>query len=84
MKKVLFFLLSFLAFANVNAQIVNPVKWTNKVDKISDTEFNLVMEGKIEDGWHVYSQFTPENGPLPAEFKFKDVKGNFEIGRAHV
>ena len=74
MNKVLFFLLSFLAFANVNAQMTNPVKWTSKVEKISDTEFNLVMEGKIEDNWHVYSQFTPENGPLAAEFKFKDAK----------
>lgn len=79
MKKVLFFLLSFLAFANINAQMVNPVKWTSKVEKISDTEFNLVMEGKIEDNWHVYSQFTPENGPLAAEFKFKDAKGNYEL-----
>ncbi|MFN3968386.1 cytochrome c biogenesis protein CcdA [Flavobacterium sp.] len=79
MKKALFFLLSFLAFANVNAQMVNPVKWSSKVEKISDTEFNLVMEGKIEDNWHVYSQFTPENGPLAAEFKFKDAKGNYEL-----
>ncbi|WP_291128577.1 protein-disulfide reductase DsbD family protein [Flavobacterium sp. UBA7682] len=79
MKKALFFLFSFLAFANINAQIVNPVKWTTKVEKISDTEFNLVMEGKIEDNWHVYSQFTPENGPLAAEFKFKEVKGNYEL-----
>lgn len=79
MKKALFFLLSFLAFANGNAQMTNPVKWTTKVEKISDTEFNLVMEGKIEDNWHVYSQFTPENGPLAAEFKFKDTKGNFEL-----
>jgi len=79
MKKVLFFLLSFLAFANINAQIVNPVKWTTKVEKLSDTEFNLVMEAKIEDSWHVYSQFTPENGPLAAEFKFKDAKGNYEL-----
>ncbi|MEO0045096.1 MAG: Thiol:disulfide interchange protein DsbD [Bacteroidota bacterium] len=79
MKKVLFFLLSFLAFANLNAQIVNPVKWSSKVEKISDTEFNLVMEAKIEDGWHVYSQFTPENGPLAAEFNFKEAKGNYEL-----
>jgi thiol:disulfide interchange protein DsbD len=37
------------------------------------------MEGKIEDEWHVYSQFTPADGPIPAEFKFKDAKGNFEL-----
>ena len=79
MKKVLFFLLIFLAFANANAQIVKPVKWISKVEQLSDSEFNLVMEGKIDEGWHLYSQFTPENGPLPAEFTFENAKGNFEL-----
>lgn len=79
MKKVLFFLLIFLAFANANAQIVKPVKWTSKVEQLSDSEFNLVMEGKIDEGWHLYSQFTPENGPLPAEFTFENAKGNYEL-----
>ena len=68
MKKLLFFLLSFLAFANINAQILKPVKWSSKVEKLSDSEFNLVMNGTIDDGWHVYSQFTPDGGSLPAEF----------------
>ena len=79
MKKVLFLLLSFVSLFTAQAQIVNPVKWSSRVEKISDTEFNLVMEAKIEDDWHVYSQFTPDNGPLPAEFKFKDAKGNYEL-----
>ncbi|MCA6423136.1 MAG: thioredoxin family protein [Flavobacterium sp.] len=79
MKKVLFFLLIFLATANANAQIVKPVKWTSKVEQLSDSEFNLVMNGKIDEGWHLYSQFTPENGPLPAEFKFENSKGNYEL-----
>ena len=79
MKKLLFFLLIFLALANLNAQIVKPVKWSTKVEKLSDSAFNLVMEGKIDEGWHVYSQFTPADGPLPAEFKFKESKGNYEL-----
>lgn len=79
MKKVLFLLLSFLTLFTAQGQMVNPVKWSSRVEKISDTEFNLVMEAKIDDNWHVYSQFTPENGPLPAEFKFKDTKGNYEL-----
>ena len=79
MKKVLFFLLPFLVLANLNAQIVKPVKWTSKVEKLSETEFNLVIQGKIDDEWHVYSQFTPENGPLPAEFAFENEKGNYEL-----
>lgn len=79
MKKVLFLLLSFLTLFTAQGQMVNPVKWSSRVEKISDTEFNLVMEAKIDDDWHVYSQFTPEKGPLPAEFKFKDAKGNYEL-----
>lgn len=79
MKKVLFFLLSLLALINLNAQIVKPVKWSNKVEKLSDSEFNLVMQAKIDEGWHVYSQFTPDGGSLPAEFKFENAKGNYEL-----
>jgi thiol:disulfide interchange protein len=79
MKKLLLILIAFLAFNNINAQIVKPVKWTSKVEKISETEVNLIMEATIEKDWHVYSQFTPDGGPLPAEFAFKDAKGNFEL-----
>ncbi|HLA55580.1 MAG TPA: cytochrome c biogenesis protein CcdA [Flavobacterium sp.] len=79
MKKALFLLLAFLAFANTNAQILEPVKWKTRTEKISDTEFNLVFEAKIDDGWHVYSQFTPADGPLPIELKINGAKGNFEV-----
>jgi thiol:disulfide interchange protein len=79
MNKIVLALLMFLALADVNAQIRKPVKWTSKVEKISDAEFNLIMEGKIEEGWHVYSQFTPANGPLPAVVAFENAKGNYEL-----
>jgi len=82
MKRILILLLLLLAFASANAQIIKPVKWTSKVEKISETEFNLVMEGKIDPEWHLYSQYTPQadlGSALPAEFKFEDAKGNYEL-----
>lgn len=79
MNRIIFSLLLFLAFANNNAQIVKPVKWKTKVEKLSDTEFNLVMNGTIDEGWHLYSQYTPDGGSLPAEFKFENSKGNYEL-----
>ena len=83
MKRILFLFLMLLAFANGNSQILDPVKWKTKVEKISDTEFNLVFEAKIDEGWHMYSQFTPDGGPLPVEFTFKDSKGNYTlVGKA--
>lgn len=83
MKKTFFLLLTFLAFTHVNAQILNPVKWKTRVEKISETEFNLVFEGDLDPDWHLYSQFTPDGGPIPLEITFKDAAGNYQlIGKA--
>ncbi|MEA9414845.1 protein-disulfide reductase DsbD family protein [Flavobacterium sp. PL02] len=83
MKKILYLLLLVFAFAKVQAQIINPVKWEASMEKKSTSEFVLSFKGAIESGWHVYSQFTPEDGPLPAEFLFHDNKNNYElIGKA--
>ena len=76
---ILTLVLSFSTFG----QIKNPVKWTSKTEKLSETEFNLIATGTIEEGWHVYSQFTPDGGSLPMVLTFKDQKGNFElVGKA--
>lgn len=79
MKKLLFILFAFLAFAKVNAQILDPVKWTTKTEKISKIEFNLIFEGKIDEGWHLYSQFTPDGGPFPLGVKFENQSGNYTL-----
>ena len=62
-----------------NAQILNPVQWKTKVVQKSATEFELIMDATIENEWHMYSQFTPENGPLPTVFDYKNAKGNFDL-----
>ncbi len=82
MKKIVFILFAIFTFATSSAQMKNPVKWTTKTEKISDTEFNLIMNATIEKGWHMYSQFTPENGPLAIVLTFKDQKGYQLIGKA--
>lgn len=78
MKKIILSLLLLMAFS-IHAQVVNPVKWTTKVEQLSETEFNLVVSGIIEPEWHVYSQFTPDGGPLPMVLEFKNSKGNYEL-----
>jgi thiol:disulfide interchange protein len=79
MKKIILLLIAFLAVANTNAQMIDPVKWQTRVEKLTKTEFNLIFEGKIDQGWHVYSQYTPDGGSLPAVFDFKNKKGNYEL-----
>jgi len=83
MKKIIVILLVVLAFAKGNAQILDPVKWTTKIEKKSETNYILTFNGVIEKEWHLYSQFTPDGGPLPLEIIFKDQKGNFNlVGKA--
>ena len=83
MRKIFFTLLAFLAFANGNSQILDPVKWTTKIEKKSETNYILTFNGVLEKDWHMYSQFTPDGGPLPMEVIFENQKGNYKlIGKA--
>lgn len=83
MRKIVFLLVVFLAFAKGNSQILDPVKWTTKIEKKSEGNYVLIFNGVIESGWHMYSQFTPDGGPLPLEVIFKNQKGNFDlVGKA--
>ncbi len=79
MKKIALSFLLFFAFITSNAQILDPVKWTSKIEKKSDTEYLLTFDGIIEPEWHVYSQFTPDGGALPLEVLFPNSKDNFEL-----
>ena len=82
MNKIFSLLAVFITFLGT-AQIVEPVKWSTSVVKVSDTELDLIITANIEDNWHLYSQFTPEGGPLPLVLTFKNQKGNYQlVGKA--
>ena len=82
-KSLLFLLFFLFSIANSNAQIVEPVKWTSKIEKKSGNNAVLIFDGTIEKDWHMYSQFTPDGGPLALEIAFKNQKGNYElVGKA--
>ena len=78
-----YFLLVFgFLFANLHSSAqtdANPALWSHQVNKLSDTEYELVFKGVIMDGWHVYSQYTAEGGSLPSEFTFEKVGEDYEL-----
>jgi len=77
--KKLFLLLLFIGFGAVNyAQIHDPVKWTTTVEKVSDSEYDLIINAAIESNWHLYSQSVPEDGPIPTSFTF-EASEDFEL-----
>ncbi|TXG35409.1 protein-disulfide reductase DsbD domain-containing protein [Seonamhaeicola maritimus] len=75
MKKLLVILVLTIN-TNGFAQILDPVKWSTSVNKISDTEYELVATATIEDKWHLYSQTVPEGGPIATSFTFEG-NGNY-------
>ncbi|SRX52432.1 cytochrome c biogenesis protein CcdA [Aequorivita sp. CIP111184] len=83
MKKIyLFLLLATVSLASVQSQILDPVKWSTSIKKISETEYDLISKASIEDKWHLYSQVVPDNGPLPTNLTFEENSAYKLIGKA--
>ncbi len=75
----IFLLLSFaLQLGFAHAQLLSPVKWTTGVEQTKPGEATLVMTAHVDKDWHIYSQHTPDGGPLPMLFTFEPDK-NYEL-----
>ncbi len=52
------------AMAPIFGQILEPVKWSFSLNKLSDTKIEVIADATIDDGWHLYSVNLPEGGPI--------------------
>lgn len=68
-KAVLFSCLLVLAFS-VQAQRLNPVKWSFNAVKTAAKQYNIVLTATVDAPWHLYSQFATK-GPIPTTITFK-------------
>jgi hypothetical protein len=46
------------------------IRWHFSSLAQSGSEWKLLFAADVDRGWHLYSQFTPEGGPLPTSFEF--------------
>ncbi len=76
-KKILFPLFILISYISYS-QVFDPVKWKTSVEKLSDTEYNLVTKANIDKGWHLYAQDVPKGGPRPTVFTYKP-NANYEL-----
>ena len=67
-------LLTCLFVPVVSAQIVEPVKWSQKVESLGDNKAKLVVTATIEPGWHLYSQYNTEGITQQTVFTFEPSK----------
>ena len=86
MKKITFFLFTLIIGLQLNAQKLNPVKWTFEAVKKADKQYDITFNAIVEAPWHIYSQFV-KKGPVPTSLHFKknplvQIKGSVkEIGK---
>jgi len=76
--------LLFFLLLNINflfAQMVNPVTWSYQSKKISDSEYLLISKATIKPGWHLYSQFFEDGGPIRLTFDYKQSNDFKLIGK---
>ncbi len=77
MKKISIIILLLSASLFSQAQILHPVKWAYGAKKINQDEAVVFIKATIEEGWHIYSAYQKEGGPVPTSFTFP--AGSFRL-----
>ena len=70
MKKILSLSFALIILSAVKAQVQTPVQWSFTSKKINATTYEVHLTASMESGWHIYSQTTPEGGPVPTSIEF--------------
>lgn len=71
MKKFTLFVIALVVSATAFSQVENPVKLVFAAEKKGDKLYNVVITATFGKPWHMYSQSTPDGGPLPTKITFK-------------
>jgi Disulphide bond corrector protein DsbC len=67
MKKIIVSAVLMMFAVLVNAQ---KITWTYSAKKLAGDKYELHLVATPPAGWHIYSQTTPDGGPVPTTFTF--------------
>ena len=68
LKRITLLALCALALSTTFAQ--EPVQWNFTAKKVADNTYEIWMTATVNKPWHMYSQHTPDGGPLPTKVQF--------------
>ncbi|KGL58432.1 protein-disulfide reductase DsbD [Polaribacter sp. Hel1_33_49] len=68
----------------LKAQTANePIKIETSIQKISETEYNLIFTATLFKGWYLYSQYNPDEASLPLEITILEGESGYKlVGKA--
>lgn len=82
MKKIITSAVILLLFTiAAKAQILTPVHWSYGAKKIGKNEAVVFIKATIDDGWHLYSQFVKDGGPVKTTITFPPSASYTLIGK---
>ncbi|MGM9478756.1 protein-disulfide reductase DsbD domain-containing protein [Pedobacter sp. GSP4] len=71
MKKTIFlFCTVCLINLTVYSQILKPVTWSYAAKKTGPNTATVFIKATVDQGWHLYSQFVKDGGPVKTTFTF--------------
>ncbi len=59
----------------------SPVTWTFHVEAVSSSQLDFKINASIAPGWHLYSQFLKDGGPIPTHISFASSKDYTLVGK---
>ena len=64
----------------VVAENIQPITWNFSANSLGNNEFDVILNGAIEEGWHTYSTTLPmsDEGPLGSWITFEE-SDNYEL-----
>jgi len=77
LKWMLFFLWCCIVSAQLEKE---PVIWETQLEQKNENQYVLVFKAAIAPNWHLYSQFSSDQGALPTEFLF-NTQGYRRVGK---
>ena len=83
MKKFFFIAFLLCSFLSFSQTAEDPIKIATSLKKISDTEYDVIFNAKLYNGWYLYSQYNPEFASLPIEITIQKGETGYKlVGKA--
>ncbi|MCD7932940.1 MAG: thioredoxin family protein [Tannerellaceae bacterium] len=81
MKRLLTMCSFLFLFSQLQAQIMDPVKWKIMLEDSDTAEKTLVFTATIDAGWHLYDLDLPSGGPVSTSFDYETLVSAELVGK---